>query len=149
MPRTKVPPGSSSKRSCSSASSWRAANLSCCATSVSARPRSSRRRASSAPTPLIAGAAGRVASASVILPPLQRAVLGRRRETAAKLVGVCLLGDALAAAALDAQREPERLRARRDQLVVARHQPARLLDLVLLVADLAELDQRRAVVGLH
>src|SRR6185503_3347300 len=133
MPRTKVPPGSCSKRSCSSASSWRAANLSCCATSVSARPRSSRARASSAPTPLTAAAA-----ASVILAPLQQTMLGRRRKAPAQLDGERLLGDALAQAALDAQREPERLGARVDELVVARHQAARLVDVALAIADLAQ-----------
>src|SRR5262249_16687733 len=112
MPRTKVPPGSSSKRSRSSASSWRGANLSCCATSVSARPRASLAAASSAPTPL--------AAISVKLASLQRLVFLRGREAPAQLVGVGLLGDALAGLALDAQREPERLGVRRQQLVVAR-----------------------------
>src|SRR5260221_12298619 len=141
MPRTKVPRGRTSKRSCSSASSCRAANLSCCATSVSASPRSSRRRASSAPTPL--------RTASVIQAPLQRPILGRVRIAPAELVGEALLGDALAEPALDAQREPQRLRARRDELVVARHQPARFGDLALAIADLAEVQQRRRVVGLE
>src|SRR5436190_15488427 len=135
MPRTKVPPGSTSKRSCSSASSCRAANLSCCATSVSASPRSSRTRASSAPTPLI--------TASLIQAPLQRPVLGRSGVPPTQLVGEALLRDALTQLALDAQREPQRFRARRDDLVMARHQSARFVHVALAIADLAELQQRR------
>src|SRR5678816_3516253 len=141
MPRTKVPPGSASKRSCSRASICRAANLSCCATSVSASPRSSRTRASSAPAPLM--------TASVILASLQRPVLGRTRVAPTQLVGEALLRDALAEPALDAQREPQRFRARRDHLVVARHQATRFVHVALAVADLAELQQRRCIVGLE
>src|SRR5258706_3558494 len=148
MPRAKVPPGRAPKRSCSSASSCRAATLSCCATSVSERPCSSRRRASSAPTPL-AAAAPALMSASLILARLQRPVLGRARIAPAQLVGEALLGDALAELALDPQREPQRFRGRRDELVVARHQPARVVHLALAVADLAGLDRRCRVVGLR
>src|SRR5262245_21605533 len=104
MPRAKVAPGSASKRSCSSASSWRGENLSCCATSASARPRASRAAASSCPTPL-------ATTPSVILALLQELELGRGREAAPQLVGERLLGHALAQPALDAQGEPQRLGA--------------------------------------
>src|SRR5712691_1429181 len=145
MPRTNVPLGSSSKRSCSSASSWRGANLSACATSASARPASSRARASSAPIPVGAS----FSSASVKVPPLQRLVLGRAGIAPAQLVGEALLGDALARLALYTQREPERLGVRRRELVVARHQAPRLVHLALPVADRAELEQRGRLVGLE
>src|SRR5687768_1810856 len=138
MPRAKVAPGSASKRSCSSASSWRGANLSCCATSVSASPRASRAAASSCPMP--------VAARSVILGALQQLELRGSRVAAAQLVGERLLGDALAEPTLDAQREPERFGARRNHLVVARHQLARLADVALAVAQLSELQQRRRIV---
>src|SRR5919202_6227473 len=105
MPRTKVPPGSWSKRSCSSASSWRGANLRLCATSEIDRPRASRAAFSVVPT------------ASVILALLQRLVLGRPGEAPAQLVGVALLGHALARAALYAHREPQRFGVRRHELV--------------------------------
>src|SRR5262245_29322468 len=101
MPRAKLPPGRSSKRSASSASSWRTPNLSCCATSVSPSPRSSRAAASSAPTPL--------AEASLILAALQLAELLRGGVAPPQLRGVALLGHLLAGPALDAQREPQRL----------------------------------------
>src|SRR6185436_2993559 len=107
MPRTKVPPGSRSKRSCSSASSCRGANFRLWATSEIERPRSSRAAFSVGPT------------GSVILPPLQRLELGRAREAPAQLVGVALLGDALARPALYAQGQPQRFGARRHELVIA------------------------------
>src|SRR5262245_35589794 len=144
MPRAKVPPGRSPKRSASSASSWRRPNLSCCATSGSPRPRSWRAAASSAPTPVPAPA-----PSLFILAALHLAELLRLREAPAQLRGVALLGDALPLPALDAQREPERLGVRRHQLVVARHQRARILDPALPVADLAERQQRHRVVGLQ
>src|SRR5262252_1250722 len=147
MPRTKVEPGSWSKRSCSSASSWRCANFRRWATSASARPCASRAAASSAPTPGTLSAAGS-ATASVILPLLQRLELRRPGVAAAQLVGVALLRDALAHAPLDAQREPQRLGARRHQLVVARHHAARLDHVALLVLDAGELEQRGRLVGL-
>src|SRR6185503_3642056 len=128
MPRAKVPPGSSSKRSSSSASSWRGANLSCCATCPRPSPSASRAARSSAPIP----------AASVKLAPLQRLVFERVGEAPAQLVGIALLGDALAEPALDAQREPQRLRVGGDQLVVARHQLPRLAHVALAVADLRE-----------
>src|SRR5438309_2134093 len=103
MPRAIVAPGSRSKRSCSSASSWRGANFSCCATSVMSSPHASRARSSSSPTPVTAD--------SVKASPLQRLVLGGAWEAPAQLVGVRLLGDALAELAFDAQREPQRLGA--------------------------------------
>src|SRR5438552_5373946 len=68
MPRAIVAPGSRSKRSCSSASSWRGANFSCCATSVISSPHACRARSSSSPTP--------VTDDSVKAAPLQRLVLG-------------------------------------------------------------------------
>src|SRR5262245_57662164 len=145
MPRTKVAPGSCSKRSCSSASSWRCANFRRCATSASASPCSSRARASSAPMP---GATAASAAVSVILAFLQRLEFRRSRVAAAQLVGVALLRDALAQAALDAQRKPERLGVRRHQLVVARDQLARLVHVALAVADLAHLEERGRLVGL-
>src|SRR3954467_8937501 len=98
MPRTKVPPGRSSKRSCSSASSCRGANLRLCATSLIESPCASRAAFRQAPTS--------AAIASVILASLQRLILGRVREAPAQLVGVALLGGALAALALDAQGQP-------------------------------------------
>src|SRR5258706_7171022 len=113
MPRTKVPPGSRSKRSCSRASSWRGANLSCCATSETDMPRASRALFSSAPT------------ASVIFTPLQRLVLARRVEAPVTLGGVTLLGDALAELALYTHGQPQRFRIRRHQPVIARNQRAR------------------------
>src|SRR5258706_3082730 len=145
MPRTNVPRGSVSNRPCSSASSWRGANFSCCATSASARPASSRALASSAPMPLAAS----FSSVSVKLPPLQRLVLGRSRVAASKLVREALLGHTLAGLALDAQREPERLGVRCHHLVVARDEAPRLVHLALAVADRTELEQRGRLVGLE
>src|SRR5262245_86404 len=139
MPRAMVGPGSRSKRSCSSDSIWRGANLSCSATSSMARPCASRAFLSWAPIPV----------SSVKIPPLQRLVLGRARIAPPQLVGEALLGDALARLALDAQREPQRLGARLVELVVARDEAARLVHLALLVADLAEVEQRRGLVGLQ
>src|SRR3989441_4719423 len=134
MPRAIVAPGSRSKRSCSSASSWRGANFSCCATSVISSPHACRARSSSSPTP--------VTDDSVKAAPLQRLVLRGAGEAPAQLVGVRLLVNALAELALDAQREPQRLGAGRDQLVVLRHELARLVEAALPVADLAEAQQR-------
>src|SRR3954464_13496247 len=116
MPRAIVGPGSRSKRSCSSDSIWRGANLSCSATSSMARPCASRACFSRAPMPV----------SSVKISPLQRLVLGRARKAPPQLVGEALLGDALARLALDAQAEPQRLGARLIELVVARDQPPRL-----------------------
>src|SRR5438270_2136435 len=141
MPRAIVAPGSRSKRSCSSASSWRGANFSCCATSVISSPHASRARSSSSPTPVTAD--------SVKAAPLQRSVLAGVGEAPAQLVGVRLLGDALAKFAFDAQREPQRLGAGRDQLVVLRHELARFVEAALPVADLAEVQQRDRLVGLQ
>src|SRR5688572_556510 len=138
MPRAKVAPGRASKRSCSSASSWRGANLRLCATSANARPRASRAAASSCPTPVI----------SVKLASLQGLVLRRGGITPAQLVRVGLLGHPVPQPVLDAQREPQRFGARGDELVVARDQPARLAGVALLVADLAEVEQRCRLVGL-
>src|SRR2546421_8930604 len=137
MPRAKVPPGRRSKRSCSSASSWRGANLSCCATSDTDRPRASRALFSSAPT------------ASVIFTPLQPLVLARGGKAPAQLVGVALLGDALAALALYAQGQPQRFGIRRHQLVITRNQLARVVNISLAIADLAKLQQRRGFIGLE
>src|ERR1051326_8541597 len=123
MPRTKVPPGSASKRSSSSASSWRAPNLSCCATSDTVRPSASRASFSSAPMP------------SLILALEERLVFRGGGETPAQLVRVALLGDALAELALDAQRKPERLGTGRGEFVVARNQFAPLADVALPIAD--------------
>src|SRR5688572_253733 len=139
MPRVMVGPGSASKRSCSRASSWRGMNFSCCATSASARPRASRAAASSWPTPV----------RSVILAALQRLEFPRLRKAAAQLVGVGLLGDPLAELALDAQREPERLGARRRDLVVARDELARIVHAALAVADLRQVEKRGRLVGLQ
>src|SRR3954471_8060405 len=122
MPRTKVPPGKSSKRSCSSASSWRAANLRLCATSAIESPRSSRAAFRLAPT------------LSVIQPSLQGLVFRRVREAPAELVGVALLRYALAHLALYAQREPQRFRVRRHELVIARNEAPRVLGISLPVA---------------
>src|SRR6266850_888143 len=139
MPRAIVGPGSRSKRSCSSDSIWRGANLSCSATSSMPRPCASRACFSWAPIPV----------SSVKVSPLQRLVLGGPRKAPPQLVGVALLGDPLARLALDAQREPERLGARLVELVVARDEAACLVHLALLVADLAEVEQRRRLVGLQ
>src|SRR5688572_20924372 len=139
MPRAMVAPGSASKFSCSSASSCRGANLSCCATSARASPRASRAAASSCPTPV----------SSVIGSPLQRLVLGRLRIAPAQLVGERLLLQPVAELALDAQREPQRLRARIDQLIVARDELASVAHVALAVADLAEVEERRWLVGLE
>src|SRR2546428_13888061 len=110
MPRTKVPPGSRSKRSCSSASSCRGANLSCCATSEIDSPRAS--RAAFSPAPMDS-----VIARSVIFPPLQRLVFARAREAPAQLGGIALLGDALAEFPLYTHRKPQRFGAWRHQLV--------------------------------
>src|SRR5688572_27346754 len=142
MPRAKVAPGRASKRSCSSASSWRGANLRLCATSARASPRASRAAASSWPTPVMA-------TASVILASLERLVFGGIGITPAQLVGEGLLGHALAQAALDAYRQPQRLGAWRGDLVVARHQLARLAHAALAVADLSEAEQRDRLVRLE
>src|SRR5918912_2942695 len=123
MPRRNVGPGSESKRPASIASTCRAASFNWCATSETVKPSSSRALFNSAPI------------ASVILSPLQRLVFGRGREAPAQLVRVALLGDALTEPALDAQPEPERFGARRDELVMAREQLPRLLDAALAVAD--------------
>src|SRR3954469_2761672 len=144
MPRTKVPPGSSSKRSASSASSWRCPNFSCCATCVTASPCSSRARLSSGPAPALGPAP---LWTSVKVPPLQCLELRGARETPAQLVGERLLGDALAEPALDAQREPQRFRGRLHHLVVARHELPRRDHVALVVADLAQLQQRARLVG--
>src|SRR5688500_10442524 len=141
MPFANVAPGRAPNCSCSSASSWRGANLSCCATSASARPRASRAAASSCPTP--------VRTASVILAALQRLIFLRLGKAAAQLIGIRLLLHPLAHPALDAHREPQRLGGRRHQLVVARNQLARLADVALAVADLTEADERRGLVGLE
>src|SRR5688572_27943413 len=145
MPFANVAPGRAPNCSCSSASSWRGANLSCCATSASARPRASRAAASSWPTPVSAAAV----TLSVKLASLERLVFLRLRVAAAQLVGVRLLLHALAHPALDAHREPQRLGGRRHQLVVARNQLARLADVALAVAELTEADERRGLVGLE
>src|SRR5258708_32899461 len=137
MPRTKVPRGGRSKRSCSRPSSGRGANLSCCAASEPDRPRASRALFSSAPT------------ASVIFTPLQRLVLARGGEAPAQLVGVALLGDAFAELALYAQGQPQRFRIRRHQLVIARNQLARVVNIPLAIADLAELVKRRRLGGIE
>src|SRR5947209_1560650 len=100
MPRAKVPPGSRSKRSCSSAS---------------------RALFSSAPT------------ASVIFAPLQPLVFARGGEAPAQLVGIALLGDAFAQLALYAQGEPQRFGVRRHELVIARNQLARVVNISLAV----------------
>src|SRR5258708_4764491 len=130
MPRAKVPPGKRSKRSCSSASSWRGANFSCCATSETDNPRASRALFSSAPT------------ASVIFTPLQRLVLARGGEAPAQLVGVALLGDAFAELALYAQGQPQRFGIRRHELVITRNQLARVGNIPLALPDLAQLRKR-------
>src|SRR5581483_1826486 len=141
MPRAKVPPGSESKRSSSSASMCRGANFSCCATSASARPREVRACESASPTPQ--------AAASVKVPSLQRLVFGGARELTAQLCGIARFGKALAELALDAQREPERLRARRHELVEAPDEPARLVHAPLAVADHAHLQERGRIVRLE
>src|SRR5438270_643717 len=127
MPRTKVPPGRRSKRSSSSASICRGANFRLCATSAIDRPRSSRLALRMAPTE------------SVILSPLQRLVLGRVREATAQLVGVALLGHALAELALDFHREPERFGIRRHELVITRNKAPRLFNIPLPIPNLTEL----------
>src|SRR5688572_950199 len=137
MPRAIVGPGRRSKRSSSSDSIWRGANLSCCATSSMARPWASRASRRRAPTPV----------SSVKAAPLQRLVLGRAGKAAPQLVGVGLLRNAAAELALDAQRKPQRFRARLPELVVAGHEAPRLVHLALLVADLAQVQKRRRVVG--
>src|SRR6185295_1684752 len=153
MPRAKVAPGRAENCSCSSASSWRGANLSCCATSASASPRASRAAASSWPTP-VSAAAGAVAvtvaiALSVKLASLKRLVFRRLGIAAPQLIGKRLFLHLLAQAALDPQREPQRLGSRRHQLVVARHQLARLAHVALPVADQAEADERAGLVGLE
>src|SRR2546426_4149896 len=145
MPRAIVGPGSRSKRSFSSDSIWRGANFSCCATSSVVSPRASRACFSSAPTPI--SEVTTPLAALLKIAPLQRLVFRRARIAPSQLVGVALLGDALAGLALDPQRQPQRFGAGIGQLVVSGNQLARLLDLALAVADLAEIDQRRGLVG--
>src|SRR2546425_4104686 len=142
MPRTKVPPGSRSKRSCSSASSCRGANFNCCATSEIDSPRAS--RAAFSPAPMDS-----LVASSVIFPPLQRLVFARAREAPAQLVGVALLGDALAQFAFYAQSEPQRFGAWRHQLVITRNELARVADITLPIADLAELQQGGRLIGIE
>src|SRR5438034_1499113 len=113
MPRAIVAPGSRSKRSCSSASSWRGANFSCCATSVISSPHACRARSSSSPTP--------VTDDSVKAAPLQRLVLGGAGEAPAQRVGVRLHGNALAELALHEHRQPARFGTAHDQLVLLPH----------------------------
>src|SRR4051794_20507342 len=137
MPRTTVPPGSCSKRSCSSASSCRGANFSCCATSEMANPRSSRARASSAPME------------SVISASLQGLVFRRAREAPPQLVGVALFGRALAELAFDFPRKPQRLGARRSELQMSGDELARVLHVALPVSKLSELQQRAGIVGVE
>src|SRR5258708_21305342 len=137
MPRTKVPPGSRSKRSRSRAWSWGGGNLSWWATSETDRPRASRALFSSAPT------------ASVIFTPLQRLVLARGGEAPAQLVGVALLGDAFAELALYAQGQPQRFRIPRHQLVITRNQLARVVNVRLAIPDLAQLVKRRRLGGIE
>src|SRR3954468_6934886 len=139
MPRAIVGPGSRSKRSCSSDSIWRGANLSCSATSSMVSACASRACLSSAPMPV----------SSVKASPLKRLELGRARKAPPQLVGVALLGNPLAGLPLDAQREPERLGVRLGELVVAPDEAARLVALALVVADLAEVEERRRLVGLQ
>src|SRR6266850_3063340 len=141
MPRTKVPPGRSSKRSCSSASSCRGANFRLWATSETDSPRSSRAAFRRAPMS--------VAWGSVILSLLQRLVFGRAREAPPELRRIALLGDPLARAALYADGEPKRFGAWRHQLVIARNELARVANIALPVADLAEAEQRRGLVGIE
>src|SRR5947208_1749442 len=142
MPRTKVPPGRRSKRSCSSASICRGANLSCWATSEIDSARASRAAFNPAPMDsLITG--------SVIVPPLQRLIFARAREAPAQLVGIALLADALAQPAFYAQGEPQRFGAWRHQLVITRNELARVADITLPIADLAELQQGGRLVGVE
>src|ERR1051326_3622422 len=139
MPRAIVGPGSRSKRSCSSDSIWCGANLSCSATSSMARPCASRACFSAAPMPVN----------SVKVSPLQRLVHWGARKSQPQLVGEALLGDIRDGLAHNAQRQPKRLGAPLDELVVARDEQARLVHLALLVADLAEVEQCRGLVGLQ
>src|SRR3954468_23572704 len=138
MPRAMVGPGSSSKRSASSDSIWRGMNFSCCATSASVRPCAWRASASALPTP-----------SSVKLPSLERLVLSGVREAAPQLVGVAHFGGALAAAALDTHREPERFRGRRDELVMPRNEAARFGHVALAIADLAHLQEGSRIVRIE
>src|SRR5258706_15242565 len=112
MPRANVPLGRASKRSCSIASIWRAANLSCCATSAIDRPSAARAAASSAPTPAAVSVAATVSvasAASVILSALQLLVLARSGKTPPQLVCEVRFRDSFPKLALDAQGEPQRL----------------------------------------
>src|SRR5690606_7875757 len=138
MPRAMVGPGSEAKRSASSASICRGMNFSCCATSAISSPCASRACASARPTPSPSG--------SVKLPPLQGLVLGRAGEPAAQLVRERHLGRALPELALDAQREPQRLGARRDELVVLRDVAARRVHVALAVAHLPHGKERSRIV---
>src|SRR3954464_9690087 len=125
MPRAIVGPGSRSKRSCSSDSIWRGANLSFSATSSMVRACASRACLRTAPIPV----------SSVKASPLKRLELGGARKAPPQLVGVALLGDPLARLALDAQRKPERLGVGLVELVVARDEADRLVNPALLGAD--------------
>src|SRR5258706_7652979 len=131
IPRAMVGPGSASKRSASSDSIWRGMNLSCCATSARPRPCASLASASALPTPSNASPVTEPRAALLKLAPLQRLVLRRIGEAAAQLGSVARFGHALAALALDPQRQPQRLGGRGDELVVARHQLARIADIAL------------------
>src|SRR5260221_14149111 len=139
MPRTKVPPGRSSKRFCSRALICRGANLRLWATSAIESPCASRAALRLTPT------------GSVKLASLQRLVFGRVREAPAQLVGIALLGRALATLALYAQGQPQRFGARRHELVIARNKAPRLVNISLSVANLRKLYERRRIlrVGLE
>src|SRR6185369_7742674 len=128
MPRANVPLGRASKRSCSIASIWRAANLSCCATSATDRPSAARADASSAPTPAAALGSATISAASagsVIFSALQLLVLARSRETPPQLIREVPFRRAFPELALDTQREPERFGRRFDDPVVAADELAR------------------------
>src|SRR4051794_19540557 len=141
MPRAKVPPGSESNLSSSSASRWRGANLSCWATSARASPRDVRAWTSASPTPH--------ATPSVKVASLQRLVLGRAGEVAAQLAGVARFRKAIAHLALDAQGEPHRLGRRPYELVVVGDEPSCLVHAALPVADGAHLQERRRIFRLQ
>src|SRR5512135_562429 len=150
MPRANVPPGRRSKRSCSSASSWRAPNLSCWATSSIVSPRTARSRARISPIPSSRGiSSSRPSTMLVIGAALQKPVLGRSRKVPAQLVGVARFGDGIAKLALDAQRQPKRLGGRGHAPVVAQRVPPSLLHVALPVADQPHLQQGARIVWLH
>src|SRR4029077_20958742 len=77
---------------------------------------------------------------------LQVLILLRSGKAPAQLIGVARRGGGVSKLALDPHRQPERLRRRLGELVVASDEDARRVELAAPVLELREVDQRRVVV---